>query len=99
MSKLETPEWIKEGYDSKADWEKAHGKETTGKKEGKKFRIKACPKCGSSEVSVVLVGEEGKKADTWECRKCGWKGRDIETKEVGEDEFLKATGEGENEHK
>ena len=88
MGKLNTPDWIREGYDSKADWEKKHG---VKKKEikGKTFRVKVCPKCGSNDVSVVLVGEEGKKADNWECKKCKWKGRNIEVKEVREDEFLK----------
>ena len=92
MGKLSTPDWIREGYDSKAEWEKAHGvkKESQTKTgSGKTFKIKVCPKCGSNQVSVVLVGEEGKKADNWECKKCKWKGRDIEVKEVGEDEFLK----------
>ena len=88
MGKLETPDWIKEGYDSKAGWEKAHGKKTIGKKAGKTYKVKVCPKCGSSEVSVVLVGEEGKKADSWECKSCKWHGRDIDEKELSEDEFL-----------
>ena len=90
MGKLSTPDWIREGFDSKADWEKVHGKkESKGKAKGKTFRVKACPKCGSTDVSVVLVGEEGKKADNWECKKCKWHGRNVETKEIGEDEFLK----------
>ena len=39
MGKLETPAWIREGFDSKADWEKAQGKKgakaSTGKTESK----------------------------------------------------------------
>ena len=93
MGKLTTPEWITEGYDSKADWEKAHGKKTSSKKpgtgNGKTFKVRKCPKCGSTNVSVVLTGEEGKKADNWACKKCKWTGRNIEIAEVGEDEFLK----------
>ena len=53
------------------------------------FRIKVCPKCGSDEVGVVLTGEEGKGAKEWECKKCKWQGRDIEEKELSEDEFMK----------
>ena len=94
MGKLITPDWVKEGYDSKADWEKVHGNRSrtpTARKKGtgKTFKIKVCPKCGSTKVSVVLTGEEGMKADNWECKKCKWNGRNIEIKEVGEDEFLK----------
>lgn len=105
MGKLSTPDWIKEGFDSKADWEKAHGqsskksskkvsKKSTGKSKssGKMFKIRKCPKCDSTSVHVVLVGEEGKKADNWECGKCKWKGRDIVVEEISEEEFLKLEG-------
>ena len=91
MGKLSTPDWIREGFDSKADWEKAHGK-TSGKDskgKGKMFKVRKCPKCGSADVHVVLVGEEGKRADNWECAKCKWTGKDIEIAEVPEEEFLK----------
>ncbi len=90
MGKLSTPDWIREGFDSKADWEKAHHAGTDNKsKKGKMFKVRKCPKCGSTNVSVVLVGEEGKKADKWQCEKCKWVGRDIEIEEIPEEEFLK----------
>ena len=88
MGKLTMPGWIKEGYDSKEDWEKANGKKTAGKKVGKIYRVKKCPECGSTEVSVVLLGEEGRRVNEWECKACKWKGRDIDDKELNEDEFL-----------
>jgi hypothetical protein len=88
MGKLQTPDWINEGYDSKADWEKTKGIKKKDIK-GKAFKVRKCPKCGGSDVGVVLVGEEGKKADNWECKKCKWKGKDIKIEEVGEEEFLK----------
>lgn len=77
MGKLKTPDWILKG-------EKAPEK----KKQEKKFKVKKCPECGSTEVAIVLVGEEGKSADNWECKACKWKGRNIEEKELTEDEFL-----------
>jgi len=96
MGKLSTPDWIREGFDSKADWEKAHGKKESqtqkGTKKGKMYKVRKCPKCGSSDVSVVLVGEEGKKADKWQCGKCKWVGRDINIEEISEDDFLKLGG-------
>lgn len=87
MGKLETPEWIREGYDSKAEWEKKKGIKSS-KTKGKTYKVKKCPNCGSTAVSVVLVGEEGKRADNWECKSCKWRGRGIEEKELTEDEFL-----------
>jgi hypothetical protein len=90
MVKMSTPDWIREGYDSKADWEKAQGIQKKAIK-GKRFKLRECPKCGSTDVGVVLVGE-GKKADNWECKKCKWKGEDIKIEEVGEEEFLKHMG-------
>lgn len=83
-SKLATPAWITEGYDSPAEYEKAHGGATKKKKSEKVFSIRECPMCGSDEVGVVL-GEVG----IWECRKCGHKGSDISEKELTEDEFMK----------
>ena len=97
-SKLATPDWILEGFDSRADYEKAHGISSEEKKEhhgrtpragnalqgAKTFNIKLCPKCGSDDVQVV-IGDVGK----WECKKCGWKGEDIEEEEVNEEEFMK----------
>ena len=55
-SKLSTPDWIKEGYDSKEEYEKKKGIKGK-KKEGKIFKIRKCPKCGSDNVQVVLTGE------------------------------------------
>ena len=96
-SKLATPEWILEGDKSKADSEKAKGIKKE-KKSGRTFKIKKCPKCESTDVGVIITGEEcrGGKCD-WECRKCSWKGGDIVEQEVGEDEFMKYLDEkGEN---
>src|SRR3989344_6802891 len=95
MGKLSTPDWIREGYDSPEAYNKAKGvKGSSGSgkksaKSGKTFKVKICPKCKSHEVSVVLQGEEGKRADEWECRKCKWSGRNIGEKELNEDDFLK----------
>jgi len=90
MGKLATPDWVKEGFDSKADWEKKHGLNKKNKKTegGKVFKLRICPKCGSDNVNVVLTGEEGKGAKEWECKKCKWSGKNIEEKEVTEDEFM-----------
>lgn len=85
MGKLETPGWILKG-------EKAPKK----KKQGKAYKVKKCPKCGSTEVSIVLIGEEGKKAENWECWACKWKGRNIEKKELSENEFLEHLEKMEN---
>ncbi len=77
-SKLKTPDWILKG-----------GKAPSKKKAtGKTFKIKVCPKCGSDNVAVVLNGEEGKNTGEWECKKCGWVGRDVKEKVLSEDEFL-----------
>jgi hypothetical protein len=123
MGKLATPDWIKEGFDSPADWEKAHGKskkkKTVGPSQvrsglsksqtkGKTFKIRKCPKCGGNKVHVVLSNEsdeEGSEEDEpltissvnsqnkgtgeWECKKCGWHGKNIEEEELTEDEFMK----------
>ena len=87
MGKLETPEWIREGYDSKADWEKAHGMK--GKKPNPNgHKVKVCPNCKSTQIKIVLGQEEGRKSE-WECLKCKWKGREPEEKIVSEEEFLK----------
>lgn len=86
--KLTTPDWIMEGFDSKGDWERSKGAKGKKKKEGKIVKIKKCPKCRSHDVNVVLGGGEGKKADEWECKKCGWKGKDILGYELTEDEFM-----------
>jgi transcription elongation factor Elf1 len=88
MGKLATPDWIREGFDSKADWEKSHGV-SKKKKSEKTFRLRICPKCGSDQVGVVLGEEEGKNRGEWECKKCGWRGTDIKEEELNEDQFMK----------
>ncbi len=90
-SKLATPDWIKEGYDSPADWEKAHGKSKKKKAEGKTFKIRKCPKCKSDKVNVVLSGSDAEEGGgkEWECQKCKWHGKNIEEEELTEDEFMK----------
>ena len=89
-SKLATPEWITEGYDSKADWEKAQGIESKKKKTERTFKIKVCPKCGSDDVGIILINSEEEEGggDNWECRKCGWKGENIKIKELNEEELM-----------
>jgi Zn ribbon nucleic-acid-binding protein len=85
--KLATPDWILEGYDSKADYEKAKGL-ASKKKSGKTFKIRECPKCKSDDVVVLLTGEEGKGSRGWECKKCGWQGHNVQEKELTEDELM-----------
>jgi len=102
---MKTSNWILEGYDSKADWEKAHGVKDD-KKKGKTFKIKVCPKCGSDNVGLVLSNSDAGleleissdssesqvkegKLIEWECKKCNWIGADINEKELTEDEFMK----------
>ena len=90
--KLATPAWILEGFDSEADYNKAKGIKKE-KKEGKVFKIKVCPKCGSDNVKLVLSNmdseEESNTGKNWECQKCGWNGSNIAQKELTEDEFMK----------
>jgi len=86
-SKLKTPSWIMEGYDSEDGYNKAKG--IGKKKKGKIFKIRRCPKCNSDAVGVVLGGEEGKGSKGWECHKCLWSGKSINEKELTEDEFMK----------
>ena len=87
MGKLTTPDWVKEGFSSKEEWEKKKG--TSKKKNsGKSYKIKICPKCKSSEVKVVLGGEEGKGSNGWGCLSCKWTGKSVDEKEMPEKEFL-----------
>lgn len=79
MGKLTTPDWILKGKKKPAEKKAA----------GKTFRLRRCPKCKSDKVTVVLTGEEGKGTGEWECRKCGWKGRDIREEELSEEDFMK----------
>ena len=83
---IKTPDWVLEGYNSKAEYEKAKGIVNKSKKSEKTFRIRECPECESDEVSVI-VGKEAK--GEWECKKCKWKGVDINEKELTEDQFMK----------
>jgi hypothetical protein len=85
---MKTPDWIIQGFDSKADWEKKQGIKSK-KKKGKTFKVRECPKCKSRDVGVVIGGGEGKGSDGWQCNKCKWKGHDIKEKELTEDEFMK----------
>ena len=89
---MKTPDWILEGFDSKADWEKKHGIKNE-KKAGKTFKIRECPECGSDEVGVAISGSDAEEdsgtGQEWECRKCKWHGADIVKKELTEDEFMK----------
>ena len=90
MATMKTPDWILEGYDSKADWEKAKGIKSE-KKAKRTFKIKVCPKCGSDDVKIVLSNSDAEEGggDEWECKKCGWRGKNIQEKELTEDEFMK----------
>jgi len=92
MGKLKTPEWILMGYKSREEYERETGKKASKKKEGKIYKIKICPKCKSNEVRIVLSNldseEETNTGKQWECLKCKWKGKNIDEKEVNEDEFL-----------
>jgi formate dehydrogenase maturation protein FdhE len=89
-SKIQTPDWIKEGYNSPEEYIKAKGKNKNSKKTGEKtFKLRLCPKCKSDDVHVVLTGEEGKGAREWECNKCKWTGKNIQEKELTEEEFMK----------
>ena len=87
-SKLSTPDWIKEGYNSPGEYAKAKGK-TEKKKTGKIFKVRRCPECSSDEVGVILGGTEGKGSKGWVCRKCDWSGSDLKEDELTEDEFMK----------
>jgi len=51
--------------------------------------LRKCPKCGSDKVNVVLTGEEGKGTREWECKKCKWKGKNVEEEELSEEQFMK----------
>ena len=90
--KLATPEWILEGYDSEADYNKAKGIDTK-KKKGKTFKIRECPKCGSDDIGLVLSNTESEEASgtgkEWQCNKCKWVGHDVNEKELTEDELMK----------
>ncbi len=92
-TKLATPAWILEGYDSPEDYAKAKGKPSTAKKQEKTFKIKICPKCGSNNVAIKLSNmdfeEESNTGKQWECKSCKWTGTEIEEKELTEDGLMK----------
>ncbi len=92
-SKLATPAWILEGYDSPEEYAKAKGKSTPDKKQGKTFKIKICPKCNSDEVKITLSNmdfeEESNTGKQWECGNCGWRGTQIKEKILTEEELMK----------
>ena len=92
-SKLSTPAWILEGYDSPAAYAKAHGQKKPEKEKTKTVKIKVCPKCGSDKVGISLSNmdfeEESNTGKQWECKKCKWKGSDIKEKKLTEDELMK----------
>ena len=96
-SKLKTPDWILQGFDSEEDYNKKalsssglskvrnSGSSNSGlPKTLNSFKIKRCPKCGSDDVQVV-IGDVG----MWECKKCGWKGKDVKEEKLNEDEMMK----------
>ena len=87
-NKLKTPEWILEGYGSEEEYNNKNGIKTK-KKSGKTFKIRKCPECGSDEVGIVLTGEEGHGKSDWECRKCKWTGKNIDERELNEEELMK----------
>lgn len=91
--KLSTPDWILEGYDSPAEYAKAHGQKTAEKEKGKTFKIKVCPKCGSYDVAIKLSNldfeEESNTGKQWECKKCKWVGETVKEKVLSEDDFMK----------
>ncbi len=82
-SKVKTPDWILEGYDSPEEYEKAKGIKVK-KKKGKTFKIRYCPKCNSDELKVV-IGEIG----VWKCKSCKFEGSEVNEEELNEEEFMK----------
>ena len=64
---------------------------TKDKKEKNKktFKLRLCPECKDDKVGVVLVGEEGKGKGDWECKKCKWSGKNVDEKELSEEELMK----------
>jgi len=85
---MTTPDWILEGFDSKADWEskKGIGDKKEKKKSGKTFKVRKCPECASDDIGVIV---EKEASGAWECRKCRWKGHEPKAEELTENEFMK----------
>src|SRR3989338_1094904 len=104
MGKLETPAWIKEGYDSPAEYKKAmqKNKSSTSSKQYDNSPTKGPNKtsskksektfkireCPKCESDNVGVVVGEEKSGIWECRKCKWKGVNIIQKELNEDELM-----------
>ncbi len=88
MGKLKTPDWVLEGYDSEGDYDKSKGIKKK-KSTGKTFKVRRCPECKSDEVSVVLGFDEGKGKGEWECKKCGWIGKNVKEEKMNEEQFMK----------
>jgi ribosomal protein L37AE/L43A len=109
-TKLSTPEWILEGYNSKKEYENDKGiilekpkKEFEKKPKTKKTKkqvdsekIFKIKKCPEcgNKEIKVVVGEKVK--GLWKCNKCNWKGKKIDTEEVSEEEFIKYLENKEN---
>ena len=72
--KIQTPDWILKGDDSKKP----------KKKKGKTFKVRKCPECDSDKIQVVM-GEVG----SWKCSKCKFKGKEVKEVEFEEEEFMK----------
>ena len=100
-SKLKTPDWIIEGYNSPEDYAKAKGKSVPAKEskpqkdkeeKSKTFKIRVCPKCKSDDVAITLSNmdfeEESNTGRQWECKKCKWTGENIEERKLTEDELM-----------
>ncbi|MBS3095011.1 hypothetical protein J4474_05070 [Candidatus Pacearchaeota archaeon] len=83
-SKIATPDWILEGFDSEEEYNKKKGIKVKKQKKGV-FKLRLCPKCGSDEVIIVVGKERGKE---WECKKCGWRGMNVKEKDLTEEEFM-----------
>ena len=49
------------------------------------MKIKFCPKCESTDLTMVA----GATVGMWECKKCKWKGTEIKEDELSEDELMK----------
>ena len=103
--KMKTPDWILEGFDSEADYNKSKG--IGEKKKGHHGRTPNQVGLKEDFTKKSLLREkifnirECPKCGSddvavvigeigmWECKKCKWKGRDIIEKELTEDEFMK----------
>jgi len=89
-SKLKTPDWILEGFDSEDEYNKAKGIDKK-KKDEKTFKIKECPKCKSDDVGLILSNSDAEEGGgkEWECHKCKWHGSNVIEKELTEEQLMK----------